>query len=307
MHPGTLMGDPAARMEQSLLGDVFHERDAFLYQVSKLSPLSPHEERLAAKRALVHLLAQASNLQEANATKITTALQKHMHLLHTSEASFVRTMPGPASSAQCSEALVVEKAPMPMELEAVASKTVLAEGIPKKARKFSALGTTSADFTALCEDPTMIDAVDSTMGLWSDPGNITTALHRLFCSNQAKLTGKEWTLSNVSSVLVSLVTMQRNSSVHYLVDYSDAKERASIALQVMLYLQKRNFVTVAPVTKKGNATVEIKIVPSEADPNIPLIAKSALVVSKGWSEFDINACICNYAKEKYGRKNKKGK
>jgi len=297
-HPGHLLEDADSAMEQSFLGDVLYERDAFLSQVIHLSDFSPHSERLAAKRSLVHLLAQTSNLQASNASKITAALQPHMHLLLLQERVECSRKPQDADSSGGTSPFVVPETPIPQAMELIPVKE-------KKEVRRSAVGSSKGEFTVLCADPDMIDAVDSKVGFWADPANLKDALKRLFCSGQAKLTGGEWTLSNVSSVLVSVVSLARNSQDHHPVDYRDAKQRGLVSLQLMLHLQKRNFVSVTPEDIRGNATVSLKVLPCPDDETTPLIATSALVSSHGWCVATIEACVGNFNKEKYSAKKRK--
>ena len=77
-----LLSSPEAAMEKAFLGDVMHEVHHFLHQVSELTSNAEHYRKVAAKHALVYILAQTENLPKGALSQINEHLQPHMHLLH---------------------------------------------------------------------------------------------------------------------------------------------------------------------------------------------------------------------------------
>ena len=293
MDPDELISSPEAAMERSILGNVTYELDHFLHQASQLSSESQHSQKVAAKCALSHVLAQTHLLPPGAASKVHVQLQPHMHLLHIVETR--GTWPAspewhpPMSSPLGNATVIAEGQASQMDLIPV-----------KKPVRRSSVASSKDVFVDLCLNPDMIDAVDQCVGTWSIPSNITFAVHRIFCSNQAKLTGDKWTLSNVSTVLIPLTDSKKER-------LKDAKERTIVTLQLLLHLQKKKFLILTPDLISGNPTVKIEIVACNDVKTVPLIATSGFVKQSPhlWSDAFVEACISNFRKPKWKAQKRK--
>ena len=306
MDPDELLSSPEAAMERSILGDVMHELDGFLHQVSQLNSESQRCELVQAKCALSHVIAQTHLLPQGTASKIMGQLYPHMHLLHImGEIREPLLVPEPVPLIMESTPMGASKAQVAIVAEGEAPPMmnlvpVDAEMNTKKPLRRSSVASSKGDFVALCGDPNMIDAVDQSVGTWSLASNLTFAVHRIFCTNQAKLTSDKWSLSTVSTVLIPLT----NSSGERL---TNAKERTIVALQLLLHLQKKKFLTVTPDMIAGNHTVRIAVAASTDDPTVPVIATSGFVTQLPhlWSDASIKACISNFRKPKWKSQKRK--